>query len=81
MLKHTDEGSINKNEQKTVQKTNLHGNDHNQYIYAMKCMRCGFCYGANGTDIWQRKCPKCRGGKPCSTPSCDGSCDACNWEC
>ena len=78
MLENTNAGSVNKNNQKTVRKTNLLGNDHNQYIYAMKCMYCEFCYGANGSDIWERKCPKCQKGKPCSTPDCHhGKCEAC----
>lgn len=26
----------------------------------MECLNCGHNYRANGTDIWQRKCPKCQ---------------------
>lgn len=28
----------------------------------MKCRECGHVYGANGADIFQKKCPKCQGG-------------------
>ena len=49
IMKSTDLGFINKN---------------NQKFYAMECLNCGHTYKANGTDIWQRKCPKCQGGRP-----------------
>ena len=35
-----------------------------QYSYKMVCQNCGEVYGANGSDIFQRKCPKCQGGNP-----------------
>ena len=34
------------------------------YIYKMTCEDCGCVYGANGCDVWLRKCPDCQGGKP-----------------
>lgn len=54
-------GYVSKNLQKVIRKTNLDGNDHNQKVYELEC---GNCYGANGSDIWLRKCPKCQGGQP-----------------
>ena len=60
----TVSGFINKHNQENRGCTGLAGTDHNQFIYHMKCNRCGNEYGANGSDIWQRKCPKCQSGKP-----------------
>ncbi len=38
------------------------GTDHGQFVYVMHCPKCDVNYGANGSDIWQRKCPYCQGG-------------------
>lgn len=59
----TDIGHINKNNQKNIGRTDNPGNDHQQWYYNMECLNCGHVYYSNGTDIWQRKCPKCQGGK------------------
>lgn len=61
--KTTDIGYMNRNKQEVLNKTDRKGNDKYQYIYILKCRQCGFVYGANGSDIWQRKCPKHQGGK------------------
>lgn len=61
---YTSTGYINKNNQKNNGKTRLQGTDKNQFFYEMECLNCGHKYYANGSDIWQRKCPKCQGGKP-----------------
>ena len=42
----------------------IEGTDHMQVDYKVECALCGFVYGANGSDIHERKCPNCRGGKP-----------------
>ncbi len=55
---------INKNDQKNLGKTNNPGMDNNQWFYKMQCLKCSKKYFANGTDIWQRKCPRCQGGRP-----------------
>lgn len=57
-------GYINRNNQKNCGTRDIKGNDHCQLSYKMKCLvsNCGHTYGANGTDIFQRKCPKCQGG-------------------
>ena len=57
-------GFINKNRQQVIGATNLSGNDHNQRVYILQCLKDKYKYGANGSDIWQRKCPKHQGGKP-----------------
>ena len=35
------------------------GTDHGQRVYVLKCGRCDREYGANGSDIWLRRCPYC----------------------
>jgi hypothetical protein len=30
----------------------------------MECTLCGFVYGANSGDVFERKCPNCQGGAP-----------------
>jgi hypothetical protein len=64
IMKSTTAGFVNKNEQRNIGCTFEQGTDNNQMFYAMECLNCGHCYKANGSDIWQRKCPKCQGGKP-----------------
>src|SRR5688572_1493055 len=54
----------NRNGQRVVERTKRAGTDHNQYVYVLECGDCGHKYGANGSDIHQRKCPKCQKGKP-----------------
>lgn len=63
-IKSTDTGYINKNNQLNTGKTELDGTDHMQKLYNMRCLEdgCGYEYFANGTDIFQKKCPKCQGG-------------------
>jgi len=60
--KTTHPGYKNRNGQIVVRNTGLPGNDHEQSIYELKCSHCSHIYGANGSDIFQRKCPKCQGG-------------------
>ena len=57
-------GFVNRNKQVNLGRTNppRPGSDHVQVIYVMRCLKCGQNYGANGTDIWQRKCPFHAGG-------------------
>jgi hypothetical protein len=63
-MKSTDIGFVNRNGQAVIQATGLPGNDHMQRIYVLRCGNesCRHEYGANGSDIFQRKCPKCQGG-------------------
>ncbi len=60
----TSRGYVNRNRQTNVRATDLPGNDHLQRIYVLKCQDCGNKYGANGSDVFQRKCPECQGGAP-----------------
>jgi hypothetical protein len=60
--KTTHPGHENRNGQVVIRNTGLPGNDHVQTTYELKCSHCGQVYGANGSDIFQRKCPNCQGG-------------------
>ncbi len=60
----TQIGYLNKNNQKCHGTLGAGGNDYLQYAYRMECLNCGYIYGANGTDIAERKCPECQGGEP-----------------
>lgn len=62
-MKSTENGFINKNNQRNNGRTDTPGTDNMQWFYDMECLDCGFKYRANGSDIWQRKCPKCQGGR------------------
>ncbi|MFA0256074.1 hypothetical protein [Vibrio breoganii] len=64
--KTTQIGYINRNNQKNHGTRGVAGNDHGQVSYKLECLQsgCGAIYGANGTDVFQRKCPKCQGGLP-----------------
>lgn len=59
-------GFINRNNQKNHGTRGVKGTDHGQYSYRLECLNadCGQEYGANGSDIHLRKCPRCQGGKP-----------------
>ena len=54
----TQIGYTNRNRQKVVRKTTEPGNDHNQPVYVLRWGDYGHEYGANGSDIWQRRCPR-----------------------
>ena len=60
----TDIGYVNLNEQVVVRSTDLQGNRPGQRVYVLKCGRCGAQYGANGGDIYLRRCPSCMDGQP-----------------
>lgn len=56
----TSSGYVNRNEQVVVSPTGLAGTDHCSYMYVLRCRKCDYRYGANGTDIF----PTCQGGRP-----------------
>lgn len=56
-------GFRNPNGQVVERKTSLAGTDHNQTVYALRCEKCNNLYGANGSDISKRRCPKCDIGR------------------
>jgi hypothetical protein len=58
----TAPGYVNRGGQVVIRNTGLAGTDHGQSVYQLGCSFCGEVYGANGSDIFQRKCPKCQGG-------------------
>ncbi len=58
----TRTGYVSKNGQVVIRNTRLPGTDYLQRIYQLGCSHCGHVYVANGTDIFQRKCPVCQGG-------------------
>ncbi len=60
----TQPGYVNRNRQEVLSNTGKPGNDHNQVIYLLRCHTCGERYGANGSDIFQRRCPRCDSGRP-----------------
>ena len=55
-------GYVNRNNQRNNGRTEIPGNDYNQMMYSMECLNCGEHYLANGSDIWQRRCPFCQNG-------------------
>ena len=55
-------GYVNRNGQVVVRNTGAPGNDNNQHVYQLACSHCGHTYGANGSDIHERKCPHCQNG-------------------
>ena len=63
--KTTQIGYVNRNNQKVLGTRGAKGNDHLQYSYKVECLMdgCGHIYGANGSDLFQRKCPKCQNGQ------------------
>ena len=63
--KATEIGYINRNNQKVLGTRGVRGNDHGQYSYNIERQNggCRYTYGANGSDIFQRKCPKCQRDK------------------
>lgn len=61
--KSTEAGYINKNRQKNLGKTDKPGTDFGQWFYNMECLDCGHRYLANGSNIYEKKCPNCQGGR------------------
>ena len=58
-MKTTDEGYVNKNNQKNIGYRGISKTHYNQRFFEMECLDCGHKYMANGCDVWLRKCPKC----------------------
>jgi hypothetical protein len=58
----TDKGFVNKNGQVVIRNTGKPGSDYNSKTYQLGCSLCGNVYGANSTDIFERKCPNCQRG-------------------
>ena len=62
--KHVKVGKINDNYQICLGTRNEKStNKTEQDVFAMFCLCCGHLYGANGCDVWERKCPECQEGE------------------
>lgn len=57
-------GYLNPNGQQCARHCGVRGTDHGQYAYKTECTICGYVYGTNGTDMFERKCRECQGGSP-----------------
>lgn len=57
-------GYVNRNKQEVVRRTDEPRTDHRQRVYVLRCSVCRHEYGANGPDIFLRKCPRHAGGAP-----------------
>ena len=57
-------GKANKNGQRCCGHRGVPGTDNLQYAYKVECLKCGYVYGANGTAMFERRCPECQGGDP-----------------
>jgi hypothetical protein len=62
--KTTKIGYVNPNAQRCCGHRGVSGTDHNQKAFKVECLRCGHVYGANGSDMHERKCPECQEGSP-----------------
>jgi hypothetical protein len=60
----TQPGFTNRNAQQVIRNTGLLGTDHLQTVYVLECGQCQHRYAANGSEIFERRCPKCQSGKP-----------------
>ncbi len=60
----TRTGTVNKHGQMVMGTRGIAGSEHLQRAFKMFCTHCYLNYGANGSDVWLRKCPRCQGGAP-----------------
>ena len=60
VMKTTETGYVNKNNQRNNGKTDIPGTDYGQWFYEMECLECGHKYHANGSNIYEVKCPDCQ---------------------
>ena len=59
-------GYVNPNGQEVVRPARRPGHEGARRLYVLRCTRpwCGQVYGATGSEIGRRKCPRCQGGRP-----------------
>jgi hypothetical protein len=55
-------GYVNRNGQICSGHRAKPGTDHLQHAYRVECGLCGHVYGANGSDMHERRCPECQSG-------------------
>ncbi len=65
----TQRDFVNHHGQRCCGHRGVEGTDFGQRAYKMHCENrenpeCGHIYGANGSDVFERKCPSCQGGRP-----------------
>jgi len=60
----TQPGFTNRNAQRVIRKTALPRPDDLETAYVLECGQCQHRYAANGSDIFERRCPKCQSGQP-----------------
>ncbi|MGP8253128.1 MAG: hypothetical protein ACLQHF_13930 [Terracidiphilus sp.] len=60
----TRPGYVNHRGQVVIRNTGLPGTDRGQTVYQLGCSTCGHVYGANGSDIFERRCPMHDRGAP-----------------
>jgi hypothetical protein len=56
-------GSVNPNAHRRRGHRAIKGTDHGQYAYKVECLHCAYVYGANGSDVHLRNCPKCQNSR------------------
>lgn len=61
-MKSSEIGFVNNKNQKNNGRSDVPGTDHLQWFYNMECLNCGHIYHSNGSNIYEKKCPKCQGG-------------------
>jgi hypothetical protein len=59
----TTPGAVNSKGQSVVRDSGIR-NRHSQRVFVLRCGHCEYEYGAQGCDVFLRKCPRCQGGKP-----------------
>ncbi|MEA3438313.1 MAG: hypothetical protein U9R43_17750 [Thermodesulfobacteriota bacterium] len=55
-------GYFNPNGQQCCGHCGVPGTNHGQYAYKTECTICCYVYGTNGSDMYERQCPKCQEG-------------------
>jgi hypothetical protein len=60
----TSIGFRNREGQTVVRKTDRQGNSPEQRVFVLRCTVCGHEYGAEGSEIYGRLCPRCQDGPP-----------------
>jgi hypothetical protein len=57
-------GFVNRNGQRCCGHRGVPGTGNLQLAFKVECTVCGFVYGANGADIFERLCPEHQNGLP-----------------
>ena len=55
-------GYLNPHDPQCCGHCGVSGTDHGQYAYKTECTICGYVYGTNGSDMYERRCPECQEG-------------------